>query len=721
MMAGPSQITPEVPVAAVTGPAPPGPESAAAPGGSGISVARSLRKHRRLAAMLALAVILTGVPVAWLKGQAKYGVTAVIYVSPRFLANLQDSKEVSIESDSQYHEYVQQNARTINRFDIVLEAVKKAGTVWIRPGEGMEHAAERLQGALEVKSVPDPYQITVSLESPKQAGLAELVNAVVHSYLGKAKSEELYASDERVSTLLDDRAKVQAGIAEKQEKRLAIAQEIGVSSFTENVLNPYDKLLSDGREALSAVRRLRIDADAQLAMLDEKQRAGGADSLLALAQAEALKDVALTSLESNESNRRTQLLTAISGLSPDHPGRRAAERELAELAKEQEKVSRRILDGYSKSLLAQRQAEAFRATRVEQKLSEEVDRLTSQTTWFTRNYQEGLQLGLAIDALRKRMDGVQQRIDFLSLEKTAPGTVRMFSAARPPQSPMKGGRKRLLGMAVVAGLMIGLLAPMGIDFFDPKLHTPRDAQKILGFPPMVWLMEKSDAGPEFAREQIMRLASRIAQDRQTNNSRIFAFTSVKARGGTSTIVVETANALGYLGLPALAVEANAYRADPRYRDPKSRGLTVVLHGNADLYSAVVPGDSEMPDYLPIGDVSNQKNLPDIQNLIEILRNSAEAYSIVLVDLPPILISVDAEFIARAADVSVLVIEAEAVTKGDLQRATASLQRIQAPAVSAIFNRARADAGDGYARAALTEFRTGMAPRGGGLLWSWLFK
>ena len=248
-------------------------------------------------------------------------------------------------------------------------------------------------------------------------------------------------------------------------------------------------------------------------------------------------------------------------------------------------------------------------------------------------------------------------------------------------------------------MLLGLIAPVGVDILDPRIQTPRNVETVLGFAPIAWLLRRQDAGPEFAREQIRRLASRILQDHQTNGTRIFAFTSVKARGGTSSIVMETATAIGRLGLSALAVEANAYRADPRYRNTNSRGLSFVLRGSQEIGDCVVPGTDEMPDYVPLGDVDEHKSLPDIQKLIEILRASADAYEVVLIDLPPILASVDAEFIARGADVTVLVIEANAVNRDELKRAAACLERIKVAAVSAVLNKVAPDAGDGFARRA----------------------
>jgi Mrp family chromosome partitioning ATPase len=244
---------------------------------------------------------------------------------------------------------------------------------------------------------------------------------------------------------------------------------------------------------------------------------------------------------------------------------------------------------------------------------------------------------------------------------------------------------------------------------DPRVRTPRNVETILGFPPVAWLLEHSAGTPDFTREQVTRLASRIVQDQQSNGSRIFAFTSVKARGGTTSIVMDTAAAIGRLGLSTLAVEANAYRSDPRYNNIHSRGLTFVLRSDQDIASAVVSGHGEMPDYIPVGDLTDLKHLPEIQQLLERLRASSNSYAIVLIDLPPILVSVDAEFIARGADLTLLVIGAKEVTRTELRRAAACLERIGVSGVSAVLNNVSLDAGDGFARQMRDEFRTGTAP------------
>lgn len=689
---------------------PAGPPPAARP--STISLGGSLRSHRKLSLAVVFLILLAGLPAAWILGAPKYATTAVIYVSPRFLANLQSGQEHELQSNSQYREYVQQNVRTINRFDILLDALKRTGgtqSFRVRSNETLERAAERLQGDLDVQAVPDTYQIAVTLQGESREGLAELVNAITQVYLERVKSEEFFASDDRIKNLSQDRARLQQEIEHKQARRIAIAQELGITGFSDGFSNPFDRQLTVTKEALADARRVRIQAEAALAAVDGKQRPEGANAVKAYAADQASKDPTLTSLLSHLGIRRAQVLQQIMGLAPDHPGRRVAERELADIDRQRQEAQEKLVTSFSGMLVEQRRADAYKATRVEQNLSAELTRQTSQAAWFTKNYQEGAQLGLEIERARKRFDTIQERIDFLALEKNAPGFARLFTAARPPDLPAKGGRKKLFGIFVGLALVAALALPLVVDLLDPRIHTPTQVEAVLGFRPISWLMEKREAGPEFAREQVLRLANRFSQERQNHGSRIFAFTSVKARGGTSTVVTETAHALSRLGMSSLAVEANAYRADPRYRKPGARGLTVLLTGHQPFEDAVLAADDEMPARIPVGDIGTEKNLPDIQRLVEVLRDASAAYDIVLIDLPPILVSVDAEYIARVADVAVLVIEAESVTRAELQRAASALERLKVSAVSAVVNRVRAGSGGGFGAAALQEFQTGSTP------------
>lgn len=692
--------------------------------GSRIHPLASLRRHPTAALIAAILSLLIGLAAAWKMGVPRYSATAVIYVSPRFIANLADNNSQKFDSMEQYREYVQQNVRTINRFDILIAALERLGpmkSVWVRPGETLERATARLQGALTIEAIPDTYQIAITLDGKTKAGLAELVNSVADTYLEKAKSEEFFDSDQRVQSLLADRARLQKEIADKQARRVALAQELGVSSFTDNDLNPYDQLLVTAKAAQSDAQKDAIQAETQLAVFDEKQHPGATEALHAFALSEANKDPVLSSIINNLNTRRAQVQASLSGLSADHPGRRAAERELAEIEKERQAATQAEVDSLSKMILEQRTAQAYQARRMEQQLAQEADRHSAQAAWFTHGYQEGIQLGLDVDEARKANDSIQQRIDYFMLEKNAPGFVRLFSAARVPDQPVKGGRKLFALLAFVVAMVMAVAMPVGIDFLDPRLHSPDQLESLLGFPATAWLMEKSEAGVDFEREQVLRFANRIVQDKQSNHSRTFAFTSVKSRGGTSTIVLETARALGSLGVSALAFEANGYSSDPRYSSSKSFGVAAILNGDRRLHTEVISSDGIFPDRIPVGNLPQGTNLPAIRSLETHLLDAGGDYDVVLVDAPPILASVDAEIIACQVDVVVLVIEAESVTRDELRRAAKSLERLKVRAISTLLNRVRLNEASGLAAVALQEFLTGAGAPSPRLLTPWLWR
>ncbi len=681
-----------------------------------LNVKASLLRHKLLALGSFLVVLMTGLAFAWFRGAPTYSASAAIFISPRFVANLNDDKEFDLQSNSQYREYVQQNVRTINRYDIVKSALERIGVernLWIRPNETLSHATERLQYALKIEPVADTYQVMVSLEGPSKEGLSEVVNAVVDTFLQKSKSEEFFGTDERIQNLREARAQVVREIEDKQKQRAELAGQLGVSTFSDGFPNPYDKLLVDAKSALADARRQRIQAEAQLATLQGFVKEGNGKSLEAYATEMVNKDPRLMSLDTNINQRISALLSTISGLSPSHPGRRAAEKEKRELEEERNTLYRSLLSTYSNMILEQKIGEVSKARKAEVDITRELSKQSAQAFMFSHGYQQAMSLGSDMERERKRLDSIDDRISFLSLESRAPGFVRLFAAARVAGSPVRGGRMRLAFLAGVAALLFGCIVPVGVDYMDPRIYGPGTVRGVLGFPVLGWLLEKADAGKDFEREQVLRLASRLCQDYQTNGSHIFVFTAVKAQNGTTTIVRDLAHALTQLGISALAVEANAYRSDPRYRSPGSRGLSVVLRGESDLASEIVPGTESRSDQLPVGDVNNFGNLQDIQRLVQVLRDATQIYPMILVDLPPILASVDAELIARAADVSILVIEAEAVTKAELRRAAKVLQGSRPAAVSALVNRVKLDAAGGFGRAARDEFYQGApkpAPR-----------
>ena len=601
---------------------------------------RSLCAHATIAAAVFLVVAALGGLFAWKKGAPKYQAEAVVVISPRFLKNLSDDREFDLQSNTQYREFVQQNVRTVNRYDIMEESVRRldAGTSPYRErGESQPAAVNRLQSSLKVSPVPDTYQITIGLDGDSPKGLDEVVNTVMAVFLEKSKDEEFYGRDQRLGNLRDEANKLRAEIAAMSGEKDRLAQDLEVSTFSENFANPFDRLVVGSREALAVARQRRIASDAQLAAIQSRGDAS-ASALTAYAREMTQKDAELTTMEANLSLRRGDLLAKLNAMLPSHPGRVEIESELREMDGQLSKTRESLTAGYATMLLAQRSAEAAAARQAESQMQNELEAQAKQAAWYSSNYQKGLNISYAMERDRKRLEQTEDRVSFITLESQAPGFAHVFSPARPSAVAFSGGRKKLSLIVMAAALLLGLAVPVAIDMLDPHLRSANESQKLLGFPPLGYTFDPLRVEPTEVSDRMRRLAAAIERDAERNRSRTFLFLPVNQQAGLEALLVSLARELERLG-HRVRVISSARQPVPSPETEATESLRVQV--------------------------------------------AAIASGLVLIAAPPLADDAEGELLAASCDVVVLAVLAGITTKSELRSAARTLERIQPRAVSVV--------------------------------------
>ncbi len=696
--------------------------------GRRLTPAASLRRHLVLAMGIALAIWMIGAPIAWFFGQKIYLSEAVIFVSPRFLKNLESDLEQEMQSNSQYREFVQQQVKSVARYDILAEALRKNPRLmewWRHNRESDQHAIERLQGSLLVKAVPDTYQITIGLEDHQPENLAEMVNAVIDEFLHRDKQDELYGKDQRIVELRKEAVRLNQEVTSLIDRRTQIAEELGVTTFNEGLINPYDRLLIDGQEALAEVRRRRIERESELASIDNSQRSRQG-TLRELARDQAVRDQGLISLKANLNVRRSELMARVSGLGPSHPGRLAAENEISEIDIEIERQMARLIESYSAMLVEQRRSTVDQLRRSEAEMERTVQVQADKARWFTMNYQEALSHGVEVERLRKRLGAVDDRINFLSLEANAPGFMRVFANARRPETPIRGGRERLALLFLGAGLVLAIAIPVAADYLDPRVHTATELEESLGLPTIGSLVRIADPiTRNFARDQRWRIAGALDRAHRTSDTRIILLTSAEPGAGTSTLTLGLARTLVERGISAIALEANAFKPDKRYVDGagsdsvQREGLATILQNGGRINGQILPAKGALPDRLPVGETNGTSHLPSGTDLSRVLRLLASRYNMVLIDAPPLSLSPDTEMLATLADAVILVVAASSTCFDEVRQLARHLERLNPSTIGVLLNRVDPRR-DPRTASLLAEHRTGSQARPTHGLLSWLW-
>lgn len=671
----------------------------------------SIRNHYKISIAVFLVIFILGLPYAWLKGKAVYSATAVIYVAPRFANILKESREQEIPSYQQYRQFVKQQTGTINRYDIVSEALEKLGErrfLWQKPDESNRRAAERLQAALSIKEVRNTYLITITLEGSEPDGLDEIVNTVVETYLQKTRTEGLFfGNKERLETLQKRREVLMQSITAKRERRLELSQELGVTTFVDNNFNPYDRLLSDLQQAYAEAQRDRLNAKASLRIYESDQEPEIAKKALDATVGELItKDQGLYSLKANLNERKSRLLQEYSGLNQTHPLYRRIKKQLEDLDAEVISATEKLAKNYRETILEQRRSNVRLAEQIEQDLLKQIKSQKERASWFATRYNDALSLNRSLERDYLELEAVENRINFLELESKAPGFIRMESSARAPEIPIGGGRKKLFSAIFILAVFSGLGIPVLIDFLDRRIRTSGQVTKIIGFPPLAEIFEPTGDRKiqQFIAYQKRRLLFALQRELRSQKALLIQMTSVEPESHSTSLAFDLAREFSEFNIPAIVIELNTLKPDKRYlSQKKDMGLLNLMQNpEAMIEDAVSPAKDNLPDRMPLRQ-QNAGLLHRYDLLADTLAKLQKRYPVVILDTAPILLSADSEYLAGIADISLLVVAAMKVRFGELKRAVRLLEKADPVAVSYIVTRLQVFHGSGYYEKMVDEY------------------
>ena len=672
--------------------------------GRGIQPLDSLHNHARLVVLIFLVVTLLGLPVVFIKGQPSYQSTATVQVSPRYMKTLRDDIELEFQSNTQYLQFIEQQARTINRYDVIELALQRLDEVnanpWRREGESDRRAIERLQRSLAIRHVRNTYLIQVTLVTDQPDGIEVILNAVVAAYLERAREEQFFAADQRVESLKRRERELLEQIESMTAERTRIAQELGVTAFNPDDVNPFDRRARQLQDDYLEARTQRIEAQARL---DAFLAQGETDTAMRSIQEAVLSDPGLNSLKASLNQRRAELLAATSGLSATHPAYLDAQDELAGIEREITSRETELREKLSGGLESRHRTTASQAREIETQLEQLLTEVADQAGAYAEQFNRAVSQTNHLRLLWNELDRVRDRLNFFEAEEASPGFSRLVTAALPPLYPTGTGKKKLLLMVLFAAVALSLAAPIVMDLLDRRVRTVNDVHRTLGFPPLGWIVDAIDPDRlRFAEDQLRRLASGLIRDGNRHATRTIVITSVRPGGGTTWIARSLTRTLNRLGFPTLVVEANAYRPDPAY-GPGPGLASVLENGSGRL--RVNATDPEVPS-MPVGSGPGSRSLGNLQRLQSVLKAIPERYRFVIVDAPPLLASSDAELIAAAGDAVLLVAEAGGVSRGELGRAGRLLKSIDPPVVGSVVNRINPFHGGGYVMALVEEHSSG---------------
>ena len=614
--------------------------------------------------------------------------------------------------------------------------------------------------ALADRNVPNG--IMISVQSPDPTAAADLANAYAEEYVAQTQlasrsylteSREFLeeqaarlrgqvaaadaATESRMSgasagtsaSIQSQLSSLKAQLGEAQiNRQMAVNRLASITSQLDDITPALaDRMASDSDRRVTALTSEIASVEAQLAPYEQREAAG---QPFDEAQAQALR-ARLADLQRQQETAAARYVDEVMNAG----GIAAPEAALSLVSQlktqaAQERISISASDGRI-SLLRQRIGE----------LSGELGRAPSQTVALERATQDRAAASQTYAQVAQQLEQVRVQ------EASEPGYASVLREAQVPLLPAGPGWIRVLGIATLLGLVLGVGLAVVWDQFDNKIYKPEHVTA-LGVPV---LEAVPDLGPVVkdvlggaetltvgdhdvvselvtihaplspAAETYRHLRTAIQFSRPDTSVETVLVTSAAPGEGKSTTSANLAAAFAQGGRTTVLLDTDFRR--PRVHEifgmSASTGLYQLIQAAStdagairemlDLYfSTGVPDLYVVPAgalALEDADDGPDDGRPLIANPAEALGSTAlrdligtlrEITDVVVIDTPPVLVATDAVMLSTQADATVVVTSAGASKTGDIAQALSHLDDVGANVVGAVLNRFSLDKALGYA-------------------------
>lgn len=631
----------------------------------------------------------------------------------------------------------------LTTMSLLSRSAEEASKRPLNAGDVMKIVGD-LRGGLSVSVGKEDDILSVSFTCPNPKLASYVANLVVESYIdfhsvqnkstAARWSEILTSEKEKYDKVYADKIKE---LYESEGANPALLYE---SKGGNIVLESLARLYSELNEA----RRATIDAKANRESIEElkgdpaKIRAFKVEIRRATGEMSAPVGE-YASIREELSRLQAQILDARAQFTDSHPAVKALQSKIAD-------AERRLAEA-DKKLVEVELAVATERYRAACEREKEIRR-----SYEEQRQQANAQIVLQsqLEQARKQSDLLLSRINEMNLTRDTENTgklyIRIVEAAMPSSSPSSPNKMRVMSMALILGIMLGVGLALGLEWLNQGIRSSDEVPDILGAPVLgvIPCFGREEAGrgrlrwlcylvvsaiPYFGRRQADTMFGRQAEEdpnsegaeayravrtavqyavRKTEERTILV-TSPEAGDGKTTLASNLAVVLAQAGQRTLLVDADFHRPNQHKifgLAANHHGLSgVVLRDGTQLDDVIQPTSVKGLDLLPAGRVpsdphkmlNSQEYRDRFAGVLKTLRERTKpyAYERIVLDSPPLLARTDARILGamEECDGTILVLRAEKSHRREVKRSRDALESVGARVIGAVLN--AAPPGQGY--------------------------
>lgn len=695
---------------------------------------RSVSKHKWSALGLAAAIALVTMLVVY-SIQPTYRSTATLMLESN------KSKVVGIEevysSMSSNREYYQTQAEILKSEELARRIVSKMKLVdhpvmdprqqqdsgfslkklvpasWFGEDDSEKFSPEKLQAAvvgrfkreLTIELVRNSQLIKISYESPDKEFAANAANWVADGFI-EADMDARLAMTQKAGAWLTERLTGLRKKLEESERALQQFREreriIDAKGVAQSGASRQLEQLSEG---LVSARQKRAEAEAAY-----QQVQGAQKSKLDIESIPAIQKSSLyVQLKGVETAAESKLADAAKKYGPDHPKRQTAD---AEFRAARDNTKRQI-DTIVTSITKEYELARAQESSVERALAQSKGDILGMNR---KEYELGvLEREVASNKSLYEMFTTRMKETNVAGDLQSP-IARVVDPAVVRAAPYSPKKARIIGIAAVVGLILGIMLALLLEYLDNTIKTAEDVdtklrQSMLGqLPRIKGKVEAGDLQIAFIKdkdpgfsEEIRSIRTGVMLSSIDAPHKVLLVTSSIPGEGKTSVATNIALALGQVRKVCL-IDADMRRptvAKVLGVNSNSKGLANLVSGS-DPTSECMHFNKELGIHIiPSGVVPpNPLELLSSIRFAEAMKWLEESFDVVIIDSPPLQLVSDPLILAQYAHSVIYVVKADStpyqVALGGLDRLREAKAHILGVVINQI-DREKADRYYGYGK------------------------
>ncbi|WP_449372153.1 polysaccharide biosynthesis tyrosine autokinase [Arthrobacter psychrolactophilus] len=275
-----------------------------------------------------------------------------------------------------------------------------------------------------------------------------------------------------------------------------------------------------------------------------------------------------------------------------------------------------------------------------------------------------------------------------------------------PTAPTSPNKKMSLILGALAGLIIGVAYALVRNHLDRRIRSVEMVEKAIGTAVVgtIPVDERLRNGQHVVEsgsidhastkgyalsEALRELRTNLHYMNVDNPPRVIVITSSIPSEGKSTIAANLAVTIAATGQKVVLIDGDLRRpvVSEYFGLASGAGLTDILSGQATLED-VLQVYRPLPSLAVLGSGRIPPNPSELLGSLAMKRllDKMAEQAVVLIDAPPLLPVTDAAILARLTDGALVVAGAGKTTIDELEKAVATLAKVNAPLLGAVLNR-----------------------------------